>query len=63
MISFRTIIIHSIYYTPLIQSLIQHHNTNYHMYADDTQLYLYISSEPSKVSALVYDLEKCISDV
>ena len=31
------------------------------MYADDTQLYL--SIEPSNVSSLVYDLEKCISDV
>ena len=53
-------LLYTLYTTPL-GSLIRHHNINYHMYADDTQLYL--SIEPSNVSALVYDLEKCIRDV
>ena len=53
-------LLYTLYTTPL-GSLIRHHNINYHMYADDTQLYL--SMQPSNVSVLVNDLEKCIADV
>ena len=53
-------LLYTLYTTPLGE-LIKNHNVNYHMYADDTQLYL--SIEPTNISVLINNLEKCISDV
>lgn len=53
-------LLYTLYTTPL-GSIIRKHNINYHMYADDTQLYF--SLEPSNSSQLVKTLEACVSDV
>ena len=53
-------ILYTLYTTPL-GDIIRKHSLNYHMYADDTQLYL--SIEPSNVSDIVFSLENCIKDV
>ena len=53
-------IIYTLYTTPL-GNIIRNHNLNYHMYADDTQLYL--SIEPTNVHTLIHSLENCIKDV
>ena len=37
------------------------HDMSYHMYADDTQLYL--SIEPNNINVLVESIEACIKDV
>ena len=48
-------------YTQPLGSLIQTNNVRYHMYADDTQLYM--SAPPSQVKFLTSTLEKCIVEV
>ena len=53
-------IIYTLYTTPL-GNIIRNHNLNYHMYADDTQLYL--SIEPANIHDLIFSLENCIKDV
>ena len=53
-------IIYTLYTTPL-GNIIRNHNLNYHMYADDTQLYL--SIEPTNIHNLIHSLENCIKDV
>ena len=53
-------ILYTLYTTPLAL-IIKKHKLNYHMYADDTQLYL--SIEPSHISDLVTSVENCISDI
>ena len=53
-------IIYTLYTTPLGQ-IIKNHDLQYHMYADDTQLYM--SIEPTNVHDLVNTLEACINDV
>ena len=53
-------ILYTLYTTPLA-NIIKNHNLNYHMYADDTQLY--ISLEPSNSLDLVISVENCIKDI
>ena len=53
-------ILYTLYTVPL-GSIIRKHDLHYHMYADDTQIYLAI--EPKNVSNLVFSLEKCIDEV
>ena len=53
-------IIYTLYTTPLGE-IIKKHDLQYHMYADDTQLYM--SIEPTNVHDLVNTLELCINDV
>ena len=53
-------ILYTLYTTPL-GSLIRSHNIDFHMYADDTQLYL--SAAPTDLPMLVDKIEKCLLDV
>ena len=48
-------------YTQPLGALIRKHNVNYHMYADDTQLYK--SLLPQDQMALLTTMEQCIDDV
>ena len=53
-------ICYTLYTTPLGE-LIRNHNMPFHMYADDTQLY--ISIEPDNIDVLVSNLELCLNDI
>ena len=53
-------ILYTLYTTPL-GSLIRSHNIDFHMYSDDTQLYL--SAAPNDLSMLVDRIEHCLLDV
>ena len=50
-----------ILYTQPLGAVIRKHNTNYHMYADDTQLYK--SVPPSEIEILATTMGLCIDDV
>ena len=56
-------ILFTIYTTPLGQ-LIRRHSLTFHLYADDTQLYLaFKPSEPSSIVNNISRLEKCVDDI
>ena len=56
-------ILFNIYPTPLGQ-LIRRHGLTFHLYADDTQLYLaFKPSEPSSIVNNISPLEKCVDDI
>ena len=55
-------ILFTIYTTPLCE-LIRRHGLTFHLYADDTQLYLtFKPSEPSSINNIISQLENCIED-
>ena len=53
-------ILYTLYTTPL-GSLIRNHDCIYHMYADDSQIYM--SIEPSRIDELVSNVEICINSI
>ena len=53
-------ILYILYTTPL-GSLIRNHKFIYHMYADDSQIYM--SIKPSKIEELVSNVEICINSI
>ena len=56
-------ILFTIYTTPLGQ-LIRRHGLTFHLYADDSQLYLaFKPSEPSSIVNNISRLEKCVDDI
>lgn len=51
-------------YTSPISNIVHNHNMNFHLYADDTQIYFKFNfkTEPSLESAIDY-VEKCVHDI
>ena len=52
----------SIYLTGL-GDIIHQHSVNYHLYADDLQLYVSFRPDPNAASAALQRLEECIEEV
>ena len=54
---------YSIYTLP-VGNIIRHHCINYHLYADDTQLYISFNPKiPGDLVVALYRLQSCISDI
>ena len=54
-------ILYSLYYTTPLGSIINSFNLQYHMYADDTQIYM--SVEPLKIKYSLSNVESCLNAV
>ena len=54
-------ILFSLYTVPLSTVIAKYPNLFYHFYADDTQLYFYLS--PKSDSSCFYNLQSCLSDI
>ena len=50
-------------YTPPVRDIILKYNLNYHVYADDTQLYITFKSSQKPANSCITMLEKCIQDI
>ena len=56
--------IHHLHHTTPLGQLIRRHGLTFHLYADDTQLYLaFKPSEPSSIVNNISRLEKCVDDI
>lgn len=50
-------------YTYPVHDIILKHNLNYHVYADDTQLYFSFKSSQTEANLCIQNLEKCITNI
>ena len=50
-------------YTYPVRNIILSHNLNYHVYADDTQLYLSFDSSQQQADSAIASLELCIKEI
>ena len=51
-------------YTPLLKIIAQRYGVKYHLYADDTQLYILLDSDNQlNISSSLNTLEHCIADI
>ena len=50
-------------YTYPVRDIIRSYNLNYHVYADDTQLYLSFNSSQQHANSAIATLELCINEI
>ena len=50
-------------YTSPVRDIILKYNLNYHVYADDTQLYITFKSSQEPADSCITTLEKCIQEI
>ena len=50
-------------YTSPIEDIIKRHGLNYHLYADDTQLYLSFKSNYAEQRGSIAKIEACVSEI
>ena len=50
-------------YTSPVRDIILKYNLNYHVYADDTQLYITFKSSQEPADSCITTLEKCIEEI
>lgn len=50
-------------YTSPIGDIIRRHRLNYHLYADDTQLYLSFKPTPAELPSSIAKIEACVSEI
>ena len=50
-------------YTYSVRDIIRSYNLNYHVYADDTQLYLSFNSSQQHANSAIATLELCINEI
>lgn len=50
-------------YTSPIGDVIRRHGLNYHLYADDTQLYLSFKPTPAEQAGSIAKIEACVSEI
>ena len=56
------LILYLLYKLP-IRDIIRRHGLNYHLYADDTQLYLSFKSIPAEQAGSIAKIEACVSEI
>ena len=53
-----------VYYTNVVGKILRHHNVNYHIYADDIQVYLTPDPcIPGDVQCALFRLSRCVEDI
>ena len=50
-------------YTSPVRDIILKYNLNYHVYADDTQLYITFKSSQEPANSCITTLDKCIQEI
>ena len=51
------------FYTSPVRDIILKYNLNYHVYTDDTQLYIIFKSSQESANSCITTLEKCIQEI